>query len=107
MTLPDPVQALSSTAVELRAAKLLGNPDVAAVANAGHRHGRPHHRRAHHHRLDSKPAEAQAVAKAYSEAYVNQTQTLVKAQIAKITTVLSRIDRQAGRPRVAARPSKR
>ena len=57
VTLPDPVQALSSTAVELQAAKLLDNPDVAAVANAGHRDGRPHHRRAHHHRLGLHPGK--------------------------------------------------
>jgi uncharacterized protein involved in exopolysaccharide biosynthesis len=33
VTLPDPVQALGSTAVQLQAAKLLKDPDVAAVAS--------------------------------------------------------------------------
>ena len=95
VTLPDPVQALGSTAVQLQAAKLLGDPDVSAVAGPGDRHGRPDHRGPDHHRHRAPtPKEAQAVAKAYSQAYVDQIQALVQAQIDKITTALDRPRRQ-------------
>ena len=105
VTLPDPVQALGSTAVQLQAAKLLGNPDVAAVASEVTGTVDPDHRRTEHHRVGLHPEQAQAVAKAYSQAYVNETQALVDDQSAKITTVLAGLDTKLGRHSRLSRPT--
>ena len=40
----------------------------------------------------ASPKEAQAIAKAYSEAYVNETQNVVNAQSDKISTALTALD---------------
>ncbi len=91
-TLPDPVQELSSTAVQDAAAASLHDPDPAALA--GQVSGT----------VDattgaltvtgtgSTPEEAQAVANAYADAFVNQLQTLAQAQVDKYTVVLNGID---------------
>ena len=50
----------------------------------------------------STPEKAQAVAKAYSQAYVNQIQTLVNNQSEKITTVLAGLTPEARRARIPA-----
>jgi Mrp family chromosome partitioning ATPase/capsular polysaccharide biosynthesis protein len=92
VTLPDPVQSLGSTAVQLRAAKLLGDPDVAAVASEVTGTVDPISGALTITASDPNPERAQAVAKAYSQAYVDETQSLVQSQSNKITTVLSGLD---------------
>lgn len=89
ITLPDPVQSLGSTAVQVRAAKLLDDPDVAAVASEVTGTVDPTSGNLTITATNSSPEQAQAVAKAYSQAYVDETQALIQAQSAKITTVLS------------------
>jgi len=96
VTLPDPVQALSSTAVELQAAKLLGNPDVSAVAKQVTGTVDPTTGALTITATSSNPHKAQAVAKAYSQAYVDVTQTLVDNQSAKISNVLSGLTAKLG-----------
>ena len=96
VTLPDPVQALSSTAVELQAAKLLGNPDVSAVAKQVTGTVDPTTGALSITATSSSPEKAQAVAKAYSQAYVDETQTLVENQSAKISNVLSGLTTKLG-----------
>jgi Mrp family chromosome partitioning ATPase len=92
VTLPDPVQSLGSTAVELRAAKLLGNPDVAAVAAEVTGTVDPTTGALSVTATDSNAQQAQAVARAYSQAYVDETQALVQSQSDKISTVLGSLN---------------
>ena len=92
VTLPDPVQSLGSTAVQLRAAKILGDPNVDAVASEVTGTVDPTSGALTITATDSSAANAQAVAKAYSQAYVDQTQALVQAQSDKIDVVLSGLD---------------
>jgi polysaccharide biosynthesis transport protein len=89
VTLPDPLQLLGSTAVQLKAAKILGDPNVAGLSAdvAG--------------TIDqttgaltitatnANASRAQAEAKAFSQAFVDQTETVVQSQIDKINTALS------------------
>lgn len=88
-TLPDPVQELSSTSVQDAAAKSLHDPNLASqvtgtvnpttgaltVTGSG-----------------SSPAEAEAVATAYSQAFVNQIQSLAQNQIAKYSIAINQIN---------------
>ncbi len=92
VTLPDPVQSLGSTAVQLGAAKILGDPNVDAVASEVTGTVDPTSGALTITATASSPEQAQAVAKAYSEAFVNQTQSLVQAQSAKIDVVLNGLD---------------
>jgi succinoglycan biosynthesis transport protein ExoP len=92
VTLPDPVQALSSTAVELQAAKILDDPNVSAVASEVTGTVDPTTGALSITASGSTPKKAQAVARAYSQAYINETQTIVDNQSAKISTVLSGLD---------------
>jgi succinoglycan biosynthesis transport protein ExoP len=92
VTLPDPVQTLGSTAVQLQAAKLLGNPDVSAVAAQVTGTVDPVSGALTITASNSDPKEAQAVAKAYSQAYVDQIQTVVQGQSDKISSALNGLD---------------
>jgi Mrp family chromosome partitioning ATPase len=88
-TLPDPVQELSSTSVQDAAARSLHNPNLAgqvtgtvdtttgalSVTGSG-----------------SSPAQAEAVATAYSQAFVNQIQSLAEIQITKYSIAISQIN---------------
>jgi Mrp family chromosome partitioning ATPase/LPS O-antigen subunit length determinant protein (WzzB/FepE family) len=103
VTLPDPVQSLGSTAVQLGAAKILGNPNVEAVASEVTGTVDPTSGALTITATASTPEQAQAVAKAYSQAYVNQTQALVQAQSAKIDIVLNGLDAKLAT--VEAQPS--
>jgi Mrp family chromosome partitioning ATPase/capsular polysaccharide biosynthesis protein len=85
VTLPDPVQELGSTAVQERAANILGEP-VSSVASAVTGTADATTGLLTIVATDTSPARAQTVAKAYSEAFVAQTQALVQAQIDKVTT---------------------
>jgi polysaccharide biosynthesis transport protein len=92
VTLPDPVQTLGSTTVQLGAAKILGDPNVGAVASEVTGTVDPTSGALTITATASTPEQAQAVAKAYSQAFVNQTQSLVQAQSAKIDVVLNGLD---------------
>ncbi len=89
LTLPDPIQQLGSTAVQLRAAKILGDADVAGVAADVTGTVDATTGALTITATDSDPARAEAEAKAYSQAYVDQTQAVVQAQIDKLTTALT------------------
>ncbi len=88
-TLPDPVQELSSTSVQDAAATSLHNPDLAgqvtgtvdSTTGALHVTG-----------SGSTPEQAEAVATAYSEAFVNQIQSLAENQIAKYSVAINQIN---------------
>jgi polysaccharide biosynthesis transport protein len=92
VTLPDPVQSLGSTAVQLQAAKLLGDPNVAAVASEVTGTVDPISGALSVTASASTPEEAQAVAKAYSQAYVDETQSIVQSQSNKITTLVNGLE---------------
>jgi succinoglycan biosynthesis transport protein ExoP len=91
-TLPDPVQELSGTSVQLAAAKSLGDPHPAALA--GQVTGT----------VDattgaltvtgtgSTPQAALAVTRAFSVAFVTQIHALAQAQIDKYTSALAQIN---------------
>jgi len=91
-TLPDPVQELSSTGVQLAAAIALRDPSPQTLA--GRVTGT----------VDSTtgaltvtgsgstPEQAQAVAKAFSEAYVAQVQALAQKQVDKYTIALDQVN---------------
>jgi Mrp family chromosome partitioning ATPase len=96
LTLPDPVQELNSTGVQLAAAKALHrtspgqsatsvsgtvDPTTGALTVTG---------------TGSTPAAAEAVTTAYSEAYVSAIQNLAQAQIDKYTLALSQINAKIG-----------
>jgi Mrp family chromosome partitioning ATPase/capsular polysaccharide biosynthesis protein len=89
VTLPDALSELGSTSVQLQAAKILGNPDVSAVANEVTGTVDPTSGALSITASASTPEEAQAVAKAYSQAYVDEIQAVVQAQVAKIQTALT------------------
>ena len=94
VSLPDPVQELGSTAVQLAAAKILGDPNVEGVAADVTGTVDPSSGALSITATDTDPARAQEVARAYSEAFVNQTQSLVQAQIDKIGAAVTSISNQ-------------
>jgi polysaccharide biosynthesis transport protein len=85
VTLPDPVTELGSTAVQDRAAAILKDPNVSTVANEVTGTADPTTGQLTISANDSDPARAQAVARAYSEAFVAQTKAIVTAQINTLT----------------------
>jgi succinoglycan biosynthesis transport protein ExoP len=89
LTLPDPVQQLGSTAVQLRAAKILNDSNVGEVASDVTGTVDPTTGALSITATDTNPERAQQVAQAYSQAYVDQTQAVVQAQIDKLTTALT------------------
>ena len=94
VTLPDPVQELGSTAVQQRAAKLLGDSDTARVAADVTGTVDTTTGQLVITATDSSASRAQAVAKAYSQAYVDQIQALVQFQADKLNTELSTLQHQ-------------
>ena len=94
VTLPDPVQELGSTAVQQRAATILGSTDVGAVAAEVTGTVDDATGQLDITATDPDPARALAVAKAYSEAYVDQIESLIQAQETKINTELSSLQHQ-------------
>jgi len=89
VTLPDPVQELGSTTVQLGAAKILSNPDVAGVASEVTGTVEPNTGALTITATASSPHQAQAVSQAYSQAFVNQTGAFVQTQITKINGLLA------------------
>jgi succinoglycan biosynthesis transport protein ExoP len=94
VNLPDPVTELSSTAVEQRAAKLLGQPissivdaDVTGTADATTA-------QVSVSATDKDPAQAQAVAQAYAQAYVAEIQSIVQKQIDNLTNEKNNVTAQ-------------
>jgi polysaccharide biosynthesis transport protein len=85
VNLPDPVTELGSTAVQDRAAAILKDPDVSTVANDVTGTADPTTGQLTITATDSSPARAQAVAQAYSEAFVAQTKSIVANQVNQIT----------------------
>ena len=94
VTLPDPVQELGSTAVQDRAATILGDATATSVAADVTGTVDSTTGQLIITATDADPARAQAVAKAYSQAYVDQFQSLVQAQIDKINTELTSLQQQ-------------
>ncbi len=94
VSLPDPVQELGSTAVQIRAAKILNDPDLSAVASAVTGTADPATGTLTITATSSDPARAQAVAKAYSQAYVDQVEAVVQAQTDKINGELQSLQNQ-------------
>jgi len=85
VTLPDPVQELSSTEVQRAAAKSLLDPDVTAVADSVTGTVDATTGALTITGTGSTAARAQAVTKAYSDAFVDEIQSLVQAQIDKLS----------------------
>ena len=94
ITLPDPVQELGSTAVQVRAAKILGDADATGVAADVTGTVDPTTGQLSITATDANPARAQAVARAYSQAYVDQIQALVQVQIDKLNAELGTLQHQ-------------
>ena len=94
VVLPDPVQQLSSTAVQLRAAAILKDPHVAQVSSQVTGTVDTTSGSLTITATNSDPSEAQAVARAYSEAFVDQTQAVVQVQVDKISTALTGLTSQ-------------
>jgi Mrp family chromosome partitioning ATPase/LPS O-antigen subunit length determinant protein (WzzB/FepE family) len=88
-TLPDPVQELLNTNVQIAAAKALGVANPATVADQVTGTVDPTTGTLTVTGSGSTPQEAVAVADAYSEAFVNQIHALAESQIAKYTTALA------------------
>ena len=91
-TIPDPLQELSSTKVQLAAATILHDPHPGALAGQVSGSVDATTGAVTITGTGSTPAEAQAVTKAYSEALVNQIQAVAQAQIDKYTTALDQIN---------------
>ncbi len=92
VTLPDPAQELSSTSVQLGAAKILKDADVSPLANSVTGTVDPTTGALSITATASTPERARAVAEAYSQSFVDQIQAVVQAQINKITTNLSSLN---------------
>lgn len=84
VTLPNPQQFLSSDAVEVAAAKALHDPNVSAIESDVTGTVDPTTGTLTITGSGSTPQAAKAVAAAYSNAYIDQTQNLINAQINKI-----------------------
>lgn len=91
-TLPDPAQELSSTGVQLAAAKALHDPSPQALAAQVTGTVDPTTGTLTVTGSGSTPQEAQAVAKAFSGAYVAQVQVLAQAQVDKYTVALDGVN---------------
>jgi polysaccharide biosynthesis transport protein len=87
--LPDPVQELSSTTVQVAAAKALGVANPAAVAGQVTGTVDPTTGTLTVTGTGSTPEEAEAVARAYSGAFVYEIQALAQDQIDKYTAALA------------------
>lgn len=94
VNLPDPVQELGSTAVQVKAAQIAKEPNLAALTAAVTGTADPTTGTLTITATASDPAQAQAIAKAYSQAYVDQIQALVQAQIDKINGQLQSLQSQ-------------
>jgi polysaccharide biosynthesis transport protein len=94
VALPDPVQELGSTAVQVRAAKILGDADATGVAADVTGTVDPTTGQLSIAATDANAARAQAVARAYSQAYVDQIQALVQVQTDKLNTELGTLQHQ-------------
>jgi Mrp family chromosome partitioning ATPase/capsular polysaccharide biosynthesis protein len=88
VTFPDPVQELGSTAVQSEAAKILGGSDASAVLTEVSGTVDPTSGGLTITAADPNPARAQAVAKAYSNAFTDQIQAIAQAQINKINALI-------------------
>ena len=91
-TVPDPLQELSSTKVQLAAATILHDPDPGALAGRVSGSVDATTGAVTITGTGSTPAEAEAVTKAYSEALVSQIQALAQAQIDKYSIALAQIN---------------
>jgi polysaccharide biosynthesis transport protein len=102
VNLPDPVTELGSTAVQDRAAAILKDPDVSTVANDVTGTADPTTGQLTITANDSDPARAQAVAQAYSEAFVAQTKQIVATQITDLqneqNTLIGQVDNLGSKP---------
>ncbi len=94
VNLPDPVQTLGSTAVQVKAAQLLKDPNLSALTAAVTGTADPTTGTLTITATASEAAQAQAIAKAYSQAYVDQIQSLVQAQVDKINGQLQSLQSQ-------------
>ena len=94
VNLPDPVQELGSTEVQVKAAQILKDPNLSALTAAVTGTADPTTGTLTITATASDPAQAQAIAKAYSQAYVDQIQALVQAQIDKINGQLQSLQSQ-------------
>lgn len=94
VTLPDPVQELGSTAVQVKAAQILKDPDISGLTAAVTGTADPTTGTLTITATAASPARAQAIAKAYSQAYVDQIQSLVQAQVDKINGQLQSLQNQ-------------
>ena len=91
---PDPVQLLSSTAVEDGAAQILHDPDVAAVTADVTGTVDPDTGALTIAADDSDPGRAEAVAKAYTTSFVNQMQAIATDEVNKINLNIANINAQ-------------
>ncbi len=91
-TLPDPVQELSSTPVQLAAAKALHDPSPQALAGQVTGTVDPTTGAMTVTGTGPTAEQAQAVAKAFSEAYVAKVQALAQLQVDKYTVALSQVN---------------
>jgi Mrp family chromosome partitioning ATPase/capsular polysaccharide biosynthesis protein len=91
-TLPDPVQELSSTGVQIAAAKALHDPSPQALAGQVSGTVDPTTGTMTITGTGSTPEQAQAVTKAFSEAYVAEVQRLAQAQVDKYTVALDGVN---------------
>ncbi|MBV8463842.1 MAG: hypothetical protein JO368_11140 [Acidimicrobiales bacterium] len=94
VTFPSPVQLLSSTAVQDEAARILHDPNVGAVTSEVTGTVDPNTGALTITATDSDPARAEAVAKAYTTAFLDQTQAIVQQQINKIHTQMNSVQVQ-------------
>jgi polysaccharide biosynthesis transport protein len=94
VTLPNPQQFLSSDAVEVAAAKALHDPDVGAVESAVTGTVDPTTGTLTITGSGSTPEAAKAVATAYSNAYIDQTQDLINLQLGKINNLATQVNAQ-------------
>ena len=90
-TLPDPLQELSSTAVQDAAATTLHDPDPSALAGQVSGIVDPTSGALTVTGTGATPEESQAVTTAYADAFVDQLQTLAQDQVDKYTVALDGI----------------
>ncbi len=92
VSLPDPVQELNSTAVQLGAARILKNPDLASLSNSVTGTVDATTGALSITATASTPQEAQAMAQAYSQSFIDQIQAVVQAQVDKISASLTTLN---------------
>ncbi|MHB8430046.1 MAG: Wzz/FepE/Etk N-terminal domain-containing protein [Acidimicrobiales bacterium] len=94
INLPNPAQQINSTAVQIDAARIMKDPSPSSLASQVSATVGATGGTLTITATAGDPHQAQAIASAFAQAYIDQTQTYVQAQVNKIGTAITSIGQQ-------------